>query len=159
MPDLSVNPGGREAPPGAENIGRLLLRAVRAFEVDLTARLAARGYANIRLAHSAVFAHLDREGSRVVDLAERAGMTKQSMAELVDDLVAKGYLERRPDQSDRRAKLIVATTRGRRLLRDAIAEIGRMEAAYQGRLGNDEVDSLRSMLAELAVPQDSAPGG
>lgn len=152
---MSVNAGDRKAPAGAENIGRLLLRATRGFDVDLNTRLRTRGYADIRLAHSAVFAYLDVDGTRGVDLAERAGMTKQSMAELVDDLVGKGYLERRPDPTDRRAKLIVATARGRRHMRDGVAEIGRIEAAYRVRLGEQDMTALRSMLTMLG---EAEPG-
>ena len=136
---------------GADNTGRLLLGAARAFEINLTARLRALGYADVRLAHSAVFAHLDGDGTRVVDLAERAGMTKQSMTELVNDLVAKGYLERRPDLADRRAKLVVATAVGRQLLRDAVAEIRGIEATYRAQFGEAQVDALRVMLAALAA--------
>jgi DNA-binding MarR family transcriptional regulator len=150
---LAVNVEKRDAGASADNIGRLLLRAARAFEIDLNAGLHAHGYTDIRLAHSAVFAHLDRGGSRVVDLAERAGMTKQSMAELIADLVDKGYLERHPDPTDGRAKLIAATERGRRLLRVAMTEIGRIEGGYRTRLGEYPMDTLRSTLAALAEPE------
>jgi len=146
-----VNPDPSDEPKPLENTGRLLLRAIRAFEADLAARLRARGYTDARLAHSAVFAHLGRDGSRVVDLAERAGMTKQSMGELVEDLVVKGYLERRADPTDRRAKLVVATARGRRHIGDALDEIERIEESYRAQLGETKMKELRSMLAAIAA--------
>src|SRR3712207_9178711 len=80
-----------------ENIGRLLLRAQRDFDTELNARLRERGYPDVRLAHSALFAHIDPEGTRSSELAERAGMTKQGMGQLVADLEKKGYVERVED--------------------------------------------------------------
>ncbi len=59
--------------------------------------------------HSAVFAQIDLTGSRLTQLAARANMTPQAMGELVDELEELGYVVRRPDPSDRRAKLIVLT--------------------------------------------------
>src|SRR5215207_912650 len=50
--------------------------------------------------HSAVFAQIKREGSRLTDLAKGANMTPQSMSELVAELVELGYVERRPDPTD-----------------------------------------------------------
>ena len=67
--------------------------------------------------HSAVFAQISAEGSRLTELARKANMTPQSMGELVDELVDMGYVVRRPDPDDGRAKLIVLTKRGR----DAVA--------------------------------------
>src|SRR5688572_28974168 len=63
--------------------------------------------------HSAVFAQISLEGSRLTELARKANMTPQAMGELVDELVEMGYVVRRPDPADGRAKLIVLTKRGR----------------------------------------------
>src|SRR5687767_2217620 len=72
-------------------------------------RLWAAGFVELRLAHSRVFEHLGEEGATVTALAQRAQMTKQSMGELVIDLARLGYVERRVDPTDRRAKLVVLT--------------------------------------------------
>ena len=66
-----------------------------------------------RPSHSAVFAQIKPEGSRLTELARGANMTPQAMGELVDELEGMGYVVRRPDPTDRRAKLIVLTDRGR----------------------------------------------
>jgi len=133
-----------------ENIGRLLVRAQRAFEVELNARLRERGYWDVRLAHSAVFAHVDAEGTRSGELARRAGMTKQSMGELVTDLEGKGYVERLEDPADRRARVVRLTERGRRHVRDAVEIIGQIEGEYARRFGAGRLRTLRAVLAELA---------
>jgi DNA-binding MarR family transcriptional regulator len=92
---------------------------------------------------------LDDTGTRVSVLAERAQITKQSMAELVVHLERLGYIERVPDPSDRRAKLVRATPRGKQLYaiaRDVVAEI---EADWTKRLGKAKMRQLRELLEEL----------
>lgn len=132
------------------HVGRLLLTANRRFEEELTERLNARGYVDIRSAHSAVFAHLDPEGTRPTKLARRAGMTKQSMGELIADLEAKGYVERREDAGDRRARIVVLTDAGIRLDREAARAVAEIERDYRRRLGPEHFAALRGALDELS---------
>jgi DNA-binding MarR family transcriptional regulator len=133
-----------------ENIGRLLLRAQRDFDAELNARLRERGYPDVRLAHSALFAHIDPGGTRSSALAWRAGMTKQGMGQLVADLEKKGYLERVEDPEDGRAKLVSLTKKGRQHVRDAREIIGEIEEAYALRLGNGRLETLRAILEDLS---------
>src|SRR5687768_11505289 len=76
-------------------------------------QLAEEGFEGIRFAHGSVFRHIDLEGSRLTTLAERSGLTKQAMGELVGELESHGYLERIADEADRRAKIIRLTPQGR----------------------------------------------
>ena len=133
-----------------ENIGRLLLRAQRDFDTALNARLRERGYPGVRLAHSALFAHIDPEGTRSSELAERAGMTKQGMGQLVADLEKKGYVERVEDPGDGRARVVRLTKKGRRHVRDAREIIGEIEEAYARRLGDGRLETLRAILNDLS---------
>ena len=87
----------------------LVDRASRLLRADMVHAARARGHTEIRFAHNAVLGHLPLEGSRISDLADRAGITKQSMGEVVAELVALGILEMRPDPLDRRAKLVTYT--------------------------------------------------
>lgn len=150
---MSVNPSNRR---GRRNLGDALAEAGRAFNRHLIESIQAAGYPDVRVAHSAVIPNLDPEGTRIVDLAARAGITKQSMGELVDDLERKGYVERRPDPADRRAKMVVLTDKGRRQSRAALRAIGRMERDYRARLGDERFEDLLAALDELAAPD---PGG
>src|SRR5690348_3263383 len=85
------------------NLG-ILLRVPYQQVVDrVIAGLAEAGFDDLTPAHTAVFQHIETDGSRLTDLARRAQMTKQSMGYLVDNLERLGYLERRPDPTDRRA--------------------------------------------------------
>ncbi len=136
----------------APNLGTLLLAAYRRFEQQLFAGFAAAGHPALKFKHGAVLANLDRWGTRPTDLAVRSGMTKPSMGELIDELEGLGYVERKPDPHDRRAKLVIPTARGSALVELAARLISKMEADYKKRLGAGRYRQLREMLDELAAP-------
>jgi DNA-binding MarR family transcriptional regulator len=131
-----------------------MARAQRTLGQRIFDGVMARGFSDQRFAHGHVMAPLNwKDGQRLTDLAEGAAMAPQSMNELVDDLVTKGYVERRPDPADRRAKLIYLTDRGR-----ACAEAGWQAAeeserhldALLGATGKKRLrTSLRRILGEL----------
>ncbi|MDQ3432577.1 MAG: MarR family transcriptional regulator [Actinomycetota bacterium] len=99
--------------------------------------------------HSAVFAQIDPEGSRLTKLAERANMTPQAMGELVDELVDLGYVVREPDPRDRRAKLIILTRRGRDCVAAGRATIEGIENQISEVLGERGHAELRRLLRRL----------
>ena len=131
------------------NIGILFRELGQEVVRRVTAGLAEAGFADIRPAHTAVFQHIEGDGSRLTDLAERAQITKQSMGYLVDYLEERGYLERRPDPSDRRVALIYLTDRGWDQIRTALAIIATVEAEWTSRLGDARMEQLRNSLDEL----------
>jgi len=136
----------RQAP---ENLAILLREPFRVATERLHRRFAECGHPEIRPPHGNVMQFLDDDGTRVSVLAERAQMTKQSMAELVAHLERLGYVERTSDPSDRRARLVRATPRGRQLYaiaRDFVADI---EAEWTRRLGKAKMRRLRELLEEL----------
>jgi DNA-binding MarR family transcriptional regulator len=123
---------------------------------ELVERLHAAGYRDHTAAHHPVFENIDREGTRLTVLAARAGMTHQSMGELVQTLERRGYLERRPDPFDGRATLVLLTSHGRQAVRRAIAEIAEIEAAWLERFRRAGLDvDLRAML-EAALRERQA---
>ncbi len=99
--------------------------------------------------HSAVFAQISLEGTRLTELARKANMTPQSMAELVDELVDLGYVVRHPDPSDGRAKLIVLTQRGRDAVAAGRQTIEGLEDQVTKTLGVREHRELRRLLSKL----------
>ncbi|MBA2633375.1 MAG: winged helix-turn-helix transcriptional regulator [Chloroflexi bacterium] len=139
-----------------ENVGRLLLRGSHAFNAELVARLHAGGYPDIRPVHSSVLAHIDigGPGTRPTVLAQRAGITKQAMGELVADLEALGYVARRTDPTDRRARLVSLTLRGRRQLAEALVAIESIEARYAELLGAEDLQRLRSGIERILDDRD-----
>ena len=101
--------------------------------------------------HSAVFAQIRAEGSRLTELARGANMTPQVMGELVDELEAMGYIERRRDPTDRRAKLIVLTSRGHECIAAGIATIQGIEERIDQILGPRGHAQLRRLLSALVT--------
>ena len=76
-------------------------------------------------------------------------MTPQAMGQLVDEVEELGYVERRPDPTDRRAKLIVLTARGQECLPAGIATIQGIEERIDQVLGHSGHAELRRLLSEL----------
>jgi DNA-binding MarR family transcriptional regulator len=103
--------------------------------------------------HSAVFAQISPEGSRITDLARRANMTPQSMGEIVDELEELGYVERRSDPTDRRAKLVTLTALGRRCVAAGEQTIRGLESEIDERIGTRAHAELRRMLERLVAEE------
>ena len=135
--------------PPAENLALLLREPFRIASARLHERFAERGHPEVRAPHGNVFQYLDAGGTRVSDLAERAQVTKQSMAELVAHLERHGYVERIPDPSDRRAKLVRSTDRGRQVYAIAREFREEVEVEWTRRLGAAKMRRLRELLREL----------
>ena len=104
-------------------------------------------------AHSAVFAQIAPEGSRLTDLARGANMSPQAMGELVDELEELGYVRRRPDPTDRRAKRIVLTRKGEACIAAGIVTIEGIEQQLTDRLGERGHQQLRRLLSKLLDTQ------
>jgi DNA-binding MarR family transcriptional regulator len=115
---------------GRNTLISLLRRTSQLMVADLVERLAAAGYPDLPAAAHPVFESLDRDGTRLTELAARADMTHQAMGELIDTLEQRGYLERRPDPADGRARLVCLTARGRQMTRVALREIAAIEADW-----------------------------
>ena len=100
-------------------------------------------------AHSAVFAQIVPEGSRLTDLARGANMSPQAMGELVDELEQLEYVVRHPDPTDRRAKLIVLTPKGRDCIAAGMATIDGIEQQLTELLGERGHRELRRLLTKV----------
>lgn len=128
------------------NLAVSMREAFIALNDVVLARLAERGHGDVRAAHGAVFQYLDDTGTTVSVLAERAQITKQAMAELVLYLEARGYVSRKPDPHDRRAKLVRPTEQGRKVIAIAQALVPQLEDRITAVLGADRVEALRADL-------------
>ena len=147
LPSSPILPGeSRDARP---NIGILLRGPYQEIVRRIADELAEAGFDDIRPAHTAVFQHIKAEGSRLSELAQRAQLTKQSMGYLVDYLEGRGYVERRPDPTDRRAILIFLTKRGWEQVRAALRIIAAIEDEWAQWLGTGRMEELRTMLTDL----------
>lgn len=135
------------------DLARQLARLARAMDRAVDGRLHRLGYDDVRPGHLAVLLDLERGGARSAQLARRAAMTRQSMGELVADLEGLDYVERRPDPSDRRARLVLPTGRGLILIAHARRAATEVEADAARRLGRERYAQLVLLLAELAEPE------
>jgi DNA-binding MarR family transcriptional regulator len=127
-----------------------LQRAAQRVREEIRAGLRARGH-RLRPAHAAVIVHLEVAGTRLTELAGRTGVTKQALGKLVDELEAIGYLERRPDPADGRAKIVCFSRTGERLLHDAREVVERLWQEYAALLGETRLRRLRADLELLAA--------
>ena len=116
-------------------------------------------FTDIRPTHGCVFRFVKGEGMRLTRLAELASMTKQSVGEIVDDLVARGYAQRVPDPEDRRAKLICLTERGEQAQAFGFGLFAEVEKRWIERYGRDKIARLRETLEEIAANEspDAVP--
>ncbi|MEL6167722.1 MAG: MarR family winged helix-turn-helix transcriptional regulator [Pseudomonadota bacterium] len=93
-----------------------------------------------------VFIHLPADGCRLTDLARMANMSKQAMAEIVEEMIALGYLARFPDPSDRRAKIIVRAPKGLEAHMAAMEAFAEVDDTLAGYLGKERLIQLRQEL-------------
>jgi DNA-binding MarR family transcriptional regulator len=131
------------------NAALLMFIAHRAAEARVFEAVRTSGFDDLTLAQSRIAQRLNREGIRITDIAEQAGVTKQTAGGLVDELEANGYVTRRPDPADARARLVVLTDRGERLCGTAAAEIAKVESEWREHLGAKAYDELRAALVSL----------
>ena len=143
----------RDLPADRLAVGQLLVRLLREFRRELSAPAAAAGYVDIRDPHLQIFGTIGMGDVRLTDIAARAQLSLAATSELVNDLQALGYLERRPDPTDRRAKLIFPTQRGRRALHDAGNRVAEIEQHWSDLVGEarftDACTTLQAILVEL----------
>jgi DNA-binding MarR family transcriptional regulator len=132
-----------------------VVRSTARLMVDeLIARLHAAGYPDMTAAQHLVFENLDPNGTRLTTLAQRAGITRQAMTELVNVLRGNGYVDVRSDPSDGRARLVHLTAKGKACVRLAIGEIAAIEARWQENAARAGLTvNLRQFLEDLANEQ------
>jgi DNA-binding MarR family transcriptional regulator len=135
--------------PRSPHIGQLLRDVFFPLEQTLLARLHEAGFEGLRPTHNAVLRFLDEHGTRASELARRSGLTRQALTQIVDDLERLGYVTRCDDPTDRRAKLVVYTDRGRDGFRASRAIIADLERDVERRLGAARYAHLREALAVL----------
>jgi DNA-binding MarR family transcriptional regulator len=135
---------------GRGSLARLMLQVYRIFHATAHQKYAERGHGGLTLTHTSLVASLDKEGTRIVTLAERMETTKQFAGRLVQELEARGYLTTTPDPTDRRATIVRATPQGWRFLIDACAVRAEVESEFRSTLGDPQMDAFTSALQTLA---------
>jgi len=134
----------------AQALSVAVLAIGRAVLDGVSAGVRARGFDNLRPVHGFAFTRLAAGGATVTDLAEHLDMTRQAAAQLVDDLVAKGYVERLPHPADGRARLVVLTEKGWACTRAAEAAMTEVVAPWVAELGEERLHALLADLLRIA---------
>lgn len=148
----------RPLPADRQAIGQLLVRLLSEFRRELSEPMAERGYGDIRRPHLQIWGNLAGQGRRLTELAARAELSLSATSELVNELESLGYLQRVPDPSDGRAKLIVPTARGAQALDDASVRVAEIEDRWGSLVGHDRFNQACSVLDELLDTLDRSSG-
>ncbi len=129
----------------------LLRTAYNVLSAAIYRAVSDAGATDMRPAHGNAMEMLAiQDGLRLTDIAAQAGMAPQSMGEIVDDLVAKGYLSRREDPTDRRAKRIYLTQKGRDTAQASRSALLEVERRISETLGTDTYQEMRRDLAAIS---------
>jgi DNA-binding MarR family transcriptional regulator len=140
----------RPGPFGPPLIGALLRIPWETVRRRMLERLHERGFGDLDVAHLTVFQYPGPQGAKPSELAARLHASKQSINHLLGQLERFGYLERRNDTQDKRARRIHLTPRGKsavRTIRQAVTEV---EREWERRLGSERLAQLRTLLRELS---------
>ena len=127
----------------------LMFIASRAASDRIFSAMHDAGYDDVTIAQGRLLMGVDPEGTRLSVLADRAQIAKQTATSLVDKLERSGYVERVPDPSDGRARLVRLTARAEAARPVARAEEARIEAEWEAHLGPERMNQLREALTAL----------
>jgi len=130
---------------------QLLRRPYEALLMKIHAELAAAGFADSYPSWGTNIFHYLREGGlRLTELAERTHTTKQAMRYTINQLEAAGYVERVPDPTDGRAKIIRLTERGWKLRRVGDEIIASLEEECVRQLGEERMRQFEALMKDVS---------
>lgn len=135
--------------PGFVPMIAIVDKTSRIMREEMIKAMRARGYTWAQLAHNTLFATLPPEGARSADMAERAGITRQSMGEVIRDLVGRGVVEMVPDPSDGRAKIVRFTQQGAAMAQEGFSHIVELDALFRETFGDEDYETTRRVLAGI----------
>ncbi|MFL6075714.1 MAG: MarR family winged helix-turn-helix transcriptional regulator [Mycobacteriales bacterium] len=145
MPVYFMDTNLPEHPP----VGLLLRLVYQHHSQAIEAALREAGFDDVGPAAANVFPFVPPEGITVSALADLARVRKQTMAQAVDQLERAGYVERRPNPHDRRARLVYLTERGASVTPVTHAAAARVEERWAQLTGPAELEALRAALLRL----------
>ena len=135
-----------------------MVAASRPVAERLNAAVARAGVEDMRAPYGFVIRAIAAAPLGLTELAERLGVTKQAAIKVVDEMEARGLLERRPNPADRRAKVLALTARGETVRAAALAESHAMERELRDELGAEDVEALRRVLLRFLEKEGEGPG-
>jgi DNA-binding MarR family transcriptional regulator len=149
-----VNYNGVDMP---KSLNILFRDAREAIEAAVRTDLAQNGFADVAPSHSALLRNLGDDGSRPSELAAHAGVTRQAITKLVDELERLDLVRRDPDPDDGRGVIVRYTDRGLAVLAIARKRMLALERAYAAQVGADRWAEVRSTLETLFGDDHTRP--
>lgn len=133
-----------------------LLRASRgAYGHAIQRRLLAAGFDDLPRRGPFVLGGMASQGASAGDLVRQLGVTKQATGQLIDTLVVRGYLDRRPDTDDRRRMIVGLTPRGRAAAAEVREAVSSVDADLGRRIAPEELAGLRAGLVALCAIREA----
>jgi DNA-binding MarR family transcriptional regulator len=109
--------------------------------------------AGLARSHALVFSHLDADGTRPAEIARRAGISRQAVGQTVAQMKSQGLVKLAADPTNRRARLVQPTAKGRKALERSGSGASAAEKVLSRRIGAARVKSLREALeADWGAP-------
>ena len=130
-------------------IGALLRVPAQAIHRRIIKELNAGGFDELRLPHIAVLQFPGPDGVRPGTLAERAGMSKQAMNQLLRSLEALGYIVRADAPEEGRARIVRFTKRGRAAYSKIHNILRNIEREWSAEIGPKQFAQLKELLARV----------
>jgi DNA-binding MarR family transcriptional regulator len=134
-------------------LSRMLLEAFRALDEVTATALGDRGV-DLSPSHARAILLIERTGTRLSDLAQRAAITKQAMMQVVDDLQERGLVRRAADPNDSRAKVVRLTAKGLRQRAEARRAVATVESRARRSVGDRRYEALKVVLVELSAGEE-----
>ena len=149
--DAPAPPGGAAAGQAAVPLARLLAIAYRSLVVSLHEELAERGWGDVRPQYGYVLLACRDRPTTSGEVAALLGVSKQAASKLVDAMVGAGLLLRRSSAEDARAKPLVLSAGGRRLLGTVEDVYAELEERWAAVIGRRRLEALRSDLVRVVA--------
>ena len=132
-----------------KTIGLVLRDAYLAVDRAVQEALAQNGFSELRPGHHVVLRHIGHDGERPVVIAERAQVSRQAIAKVIDDLERIGVVRRDPDPTDGRGVIVRLTDRGQTGLAIGRQAMQAIEAQLVAELGPRRWHAMRDALERL----------
>lgn len=140
----------RRHPWRHENTGRLLLVSLGNWKDALVRGLQDKGFRGLRASHMNLLRHIDVGGTKITEIAERSGLSKQAVGQLLVDCVAAKLVKTVPHPSDRRAKVATFTSRGKAVIEAEREVMERIDGELEALLGAARYAELRRALTRFS---------
>jgi DNA-binding MarR family transcriptional regulator len=136
---------------GVEGLGAIAGRLHRAVQSALMERLAQGGFAGLTGGAATILPMIEANGSRPIVLAERSGLTRQAVGQIIRELEARRFVELAPDPHDARAKVVRFIGVGHALHEASVAAVADVYSRARDILGEDAIPRIEADLARLAA--------